>query len=264
MSEPKPEGVGTFSLEGKVAAVVGASSGLGARFAQALAAAGARVVIGARREERLAGVASSIAEAGGEALPVACDVTRDGDCEALVERAREAFGGLDVMVANAGVAPHQDPGEVELPGAFSDVVDVNLTGAYRCARAAYEPMSSAVGGGSIILTSSISGLVAGDGPDTPSYVSSKAALVGLAKELAVRWAPTAVRVNAIAPGWFRTEMTEADLGSEAGLAFVVERTPMGRPGGVEELDGALLFLASGASTYVTGQTIAVDGGWVAR
>ena len=250
-------------MEGKVAAVVGASSGLGARFARVLAAAGARVAIGARREDRLADVASGIGAAGGEALPIACDVTREGDCEALVERACKAFGGLDVMVANAGIAPHQEPGEVEATQAFRDVVEVNLTGAYRCARAAYEPMSAG-GGGSIVLTSSISGLVAGDGPDTPSYVASKAALVGLAKELAVRWAPSGVRVNAIAPGWFLTEMTQADLESDEGLAFVAERTPMGRPGSADELDGALLFLASRASTYVTGQTLAVDGGWVAR
>ena len=119
-------------------------------------------------------------------------------------------------------------------------------------------------GGAIVNTASISGLVAGDGPDTPSYTATKGAIVNLTRELAVRWAERGIRVNAIAPGYFPSEMTTAELGSEEGLRFIAERTPLGRPGRTDELDGAMLFLASSASSYVTGHTLVVDGGWTAR
>jgi NAD(P)-dependent dehydrogenase (short-subunit alcohol dehydrogenase family) len=115
-----------------------------------------------------------------------------------------------------------------------------------------------------VNTASISGLVAGDGPDTPSYAASKGAVVNLTRELAVRWAARGVRVNALAPGYFPSEMTADTLSAEEGSRFVEERTPMGRAGRIDELDGALLFLASDASTYVTGDTLVVDGGWTAR
>jgi NAD(P)-dependent dehydrogenase (short-subunit alcohol dehydrogenase family) len=120
------------------------------------------------------------------------------------------------------------------------------------------------GRGSIVAVASISGLVAGDGPDTPSYAASKGAVVNLTRELGVRWAPSGVRVNAIAPGWFPTEMTAGSLARREGREFVEERTPIGRAGRLSELDGALIFLASEASSYVTGQTLVVDGGWTAR
>jgi NAD(P)-dependent dehydrogenase (short-subunit alcohol dehydrogenase family) len=119
-------------------------------------------------------------------------------------------------------------------------------------------------GGSVILISSISGLLAGDGPDSPSYTASKGAVVNLTRELGVRWAPESIRVNSIAPGWFHSEMTETDLSSPSGLEFVESRTPLGRVGAEDELDGALVFLASEASSYVTGHTLVVDGGWTAR
>ncbi len=252
----------SFRLDGRVAIVTGASSGLGARFAGVLAAAGARVVLAARRVERLEEIAALIGEHGGEALPLRCDVTSDDEVRELVGVTLDRFGPISVLANNAGIAP-PDEDEIESVESFERVVAVNLTAAYRCAREVSVGMLAA-GAGSIINTASISGLVAGDGPDTPSYTASKGAVVNLTRELAVRWAGAGVRVNAIAPGYFPTEMTAADLDDEAGLRFVRERTPLGRPGRIDELDGALLFLASDASSYVTGQTLVVDGGWTAR
>lgn len=250
-----------FSLEGKTAVVAGASSGLGAKFAETLAAAGARVALGARREDRLAAVVERISGSGGEALAVPCDVTDEESVERLADAALERFGSLDVMVAAAGIAPQSGEGS-ETTESFREVMDVNATGAWICARTAYERMRGS--GGSVILVSSISGLVAGDGPDSPSYTASKGAVVNLVRELGVRWAGEGVRVNSIAPGWFMTEMTSEDLTSPEGLAFVESRTPMGRIGSEDELDGAVVFLASDASSYVTGHTLVVDGGWIAR
>ncbi len=252
----------SFRLDGRTAIVTGASSGLGARFALTLAAAGAGVVLAARRLERIEALAERIKAEGGEALAVRCDVTADDDVRELVAKTLERYGSVDVLANNAGIAPEEDEA-IESTESFRQVVAVNLTGAYCCAREAATAMSAG-NGGAIVNTASISGLVAGDGPDTPSYTATKGAIVNLTRELAVRWAERGIRVNAIAPGYFPSEMTAAELGSEEGLRFIAERTPLGRPGRTEELDGAMLFLASSASSYVTGQTLVVDGGWTAR
>ena len=250
-----------FSVDGRSIAVVGASSGIGARFASVLANAGARVMLGARRTDRLESLTGEISSSGGVAAWRQCDVTNPESVNGLASAAVEEFGDLTGMVACAGVAPSHSL-EPEAPDSFRQVMEVNANGAYFCAAAAYQAMKG--NGGSIVLVSSISGLVAGDGPDSPSYTASKGAVVNLARELATRWAGDGIRVNTIAPGWFRTEMTEADLDSADGLEFVESRTPLGRVGAEEELDGALLFLCSDASSYVTGQTMVVDGGWTAR
>ncbi len=251
-----------FRLDGQSVIVTGASSGLGARFAQTVAAAGARVVLGARRIDRLEDLVSTIVASGGEALPVKCDVTVEEDVRRLIATCVDRFGGVDVLVNNAGVAPAEDA-QTETLDSFRKVVAVNLEGIYSCAREVGSAMLQA-GKGSIVNTASISGLVAGDGPDTPSYVASKGAIISLTRELAVRWAQHGVRVNALAPGYFPSEMTEGTLQDDQGREFVEARTPMGRAGRPAELDGALLFLASSASSYVTGVTIPVDGGWTAR
>ena len=250
-----------FSLQGKTAVVAGASSGLGARFAEVLAASGAKVVVGARREDRLSELVEKIDASGGEAISVACDVTDEESVEGLAEAAVDRFGSLDVMVAAAGVAP-QHAEEPESARSFREVMEVNATGAWLCASAAYRRMRER--GGSVILVSSISGLVAGDGPDSPSYTASKGAVVNLVRELGVRWAGEGIRVNSIAPGWFMSEMTAEDLSTPEGREFVDSRTPMGRIGAENELDGAVIYLASDASSYVTGHTLVVDGGWTAR
>jgi NAD(P)-dependent dehydrogenase (short-subunit alcohol dehydrogenase family) len=246
-----------FSVEGRVAVVTGASSGIGARFASVLARGGAKVVIGARRTDRLAELADQLTRGGHEVSALGCDVRSRVDVERLVEAAIANYGRLDVMVNNAGVAPPEDD-EIESEGSFQDVLAVNATGVFLGARAAARKMLAG-GGGAIINIASINGLVGG--ADTPSYAASKGAVVNLTRELGVRWARRGIRVNAIAPGWFRTEMTAAELDNPESHAWVVDRTPVGRPGLVEELDGALLFLASDASSYVTGQTLVIDGGW---
>jgi NAD(P)-dependent dehydrogenase (short-subunit alcohol dehydrogenase family) len=251
-----------FAVDGRVAVVTGASSGIGARFAAVLAQAGASVVIGARRVERLESIARALQENGAEVTPVACDVTSTRDLDHLIGTAIERYGRLDLMINNAGVAPAEDP-EPETVSSFEEVIGINLTGLWAGARAASGPMLYQ-GRGAIINMASISGLVAGDGHDTPSYSASKGAVVNLTRELAVRWAPHGVRVNAIAPAWFRTDMNSAVLDDPEGAAFVAARTPIGRPGELPELDGALLYLASDASSYVTGQTLVIDGGWTAR
>ncbi|HEX6116136.1 MAG TPA: glucose 1-dehydrogenase [Solirubrobacterales bacterium] len=257
-----PDPTQRFRLDGRTVVVTGASSGLGSRFARVVAAAGATPVIGARRRGRLEALAGELRSAGADAVAVECDVTADADVERLIEAALAATGRLDVLVNAAGIAPPEDE-EIESPDLFRRVLAVNTAGLYSCARAAAGVMLER-GGGSIVNVASISGLVAGDGPDTPSYAASKGAVVNLTRELAVRWAPRNLRVNALAPGWFPSEMTAETLSSAAGRRFVEERTPIGRAGGEDELDGALLFLASDASSYVTGHTLVVDGGWTAR
>jgi NAD(P)-dependent dehydrogenase (short-subunit alcohol dehydrogenase family) len=259
---PMPDPLAAFRLDERTAVVTGASSGLGARFAETLAMAGASLVLAARRLDRLEETADRLRGSGAAVVTSQCDVTSDRDVERLMALATEAFGSVDVLVNNAGVAGEED-GPIESPASFRDTLEVNVTGLYRCARAAAQGMIDR-GSGSIVNTASISGLVSGDGSDAPSYTASKGAVVNLTRELAVRWAPSGVRVNAIAPGWFPSEMTATTLASEEGRQFVNERTPMGRPGRSNELDGALLFLASDASSYVTGHTLVVDGGWTAR
>lgn len=258
----RPDPFVSFRLDGRSAIVTGASSGLGARFARVLAAAGAEVFAAARRTERLEALGAEIGAEGGRCVPVPCDVTSEADLERLAGVALDRAGRIDVLVAAAGIAPEEDE-EPESVRSFRRVLDVNAAGVYGSIRAV-APTMLAAGSGSVVCVASISGLVAGDGADTASYAASKGAVVNLTRELAVRWAPAGVRVNAIAPGWFPSEMTAATLGSAEGRRFVEARTPMGRAGAPQELDGALLFLASDASSYVTGHTLVVDGGWTAR
>ena len=261
MTSP-PDPTQRFRLDEQTVIVTGASSGLGSQFARVVAAAGATVVVAARRRARLEALVDDLRSEGADAVAVECDVTVDSDVDRLIAAGLEATGRLDVIVNAAGIAPPEDE-EIESPDLFRRVLEVNAVGLYSCARAAARVMLER-GSGSIVNVASISGLVAGDGPDTPSYAASKGAVVNLTRELAVRWAPNGIRVNALAPGWFPSEMTAETLSSEAGLQFVNERTPLGRPGRLDELDGALLFLASEASSYVTGHTLVVDGGWTAR
>jgi len=212
--------------------------------------------------ERLDKLVAGLRANGAQAVAVRCDVTVDAEVDGLIRAALETTDRLDVLINAAGIAPAEDA-PIESPESFRRVLAVNTAGLYSCVRAASPAMLDR-GHGSVVNIASISGIVAGDGPDTPSYAASKGAVVNLTRELAVRWAPRGVRVNAIAPGWFPSEMTDETLADEAGRRFVVERTPIGRAGHTDELDGALLFLASDASSYVTGHTLVVDGGWTAR
>jgi NAD(P)-dependent dehydrogenase (short-subunit alcohol dehydrogenase family) len=251
---------GPFDLTGKVAIVTGASSGLGARFGRALRGAGADVVLAARRGDRIEALA---AEIGAEhALAVTTDVAEEDQVVALVDRAVARFGRLDVMVNNAGIAD-PIPAEDEPAATFRGVLDVNLTAVFTGCREAARVMLPQ-GSGSIINVASALGLVGSWRLPNAGYAASKGGVVNLTRDLASQWARRGLRVNAIAPGWFATEMNAQLFEDAERWQRYLERTvPAGRAGREDELDGILLFLAGDASTYVNGQTIAVDGGWTA-
>ena len=248
-----------FSLKDRVAVVTGASSGLGVTFAKGLAEAGASVVIAARRKERLEAFAKELEALGVEALAVVCDVTSVDDVDRMIQATVDRFGQLDVLVNNAGTAV-VIPAEDEPPEDFRRVLEVNVTGVFICAQRCGRFMLEA-GRGSIINIASMLGLVGVGALPQASYNTSKGAVVNMTRELAAQWARRGVRVNALGPGFFPSEMTLGLIDTESGLRFIERRTPMRRPGKPEELLGPLLLLASEAGSYITGQTIIVDGGW---
>lgn len=259
MSAPRPA-FELFSLQGRTALVTGASAGLGARFATVLAQAGATVFAAARRIDRL----KQLADSHARIHPVACDVAQDCDRTALVGTARAATGRVDILVNNAATSG-QSRAEDESPNAFADVLGVNLTAPFHLARLVAEaPTEENAPGRSVINVSSILGLVTAAPLGGASYAASKAGLIGLTRELAGQWGPDGTRVNALAPGWFRTEMTADLFGDDRSARWVERNTLLRRGGDGHELDGALLFLASDASSYCTGQVLTVDGGWTAR
>jgi NAD(P)-dependent dehydrogenase (short-subunit alcohol dehydrogenase family) len=242
-----------------VAIVTGASSGLGARFVGVLQGAGAKVVASARRLDRLEKLA---AELGPDVLPVVADVAVDEDCERLVATAKDHFGRIDVLINNAGISD-SFAAEDEPIEEFRRVMRVNLDAVFLLSQLAGRHMI-AQGSGSIINIASMLGLVAAAPVKEPGYTASKGAVVNLTRELAVEWARKGVRVNAIGPGWFPSEMTDDMFVDDRSMEWLKRNCPMGRPGTERELDGVLLFLASDASSYCTGQTIVIDGGWIAR
>ena len=245
-----------FRLDGKVAIVTGASSGIGAHLAHVLANAGAQVVLAARRQEKLDSVVSDI---GPAATGFQCDVTKDSDLQALVDFAVEKFNRIDICVNNAGTSD-PEPAEKESPEKFRSIMAINLESVFVLSQLVGRVMLGA-GEGSIVNISSIAGLLASGQIPQASYAASKAAVVNLTRELAAQWARRGVRVNAIAPGWFPTELTHDMFGDPHGQEFIRKRCPMGRTGELRELDGALLLLASTAGSYITGETIVIDGGW---
>ncbi len=245
-----------FRLDGRVAIVTGASSGLGARFARVLHAAGAQVVVTARRRERLAALVDALP--GAVAVPA--DLTAAGAAEELVAAAVERLGRLDLLVNNAGATADVPALDLDVEE-FRAVVEVNLTAPFAVAQAAARRMVDQ-GGGVIVNVASQYGMV-GVNAGIAAYAGSKGGLVNLTRQLAVEWARQGVRVNALAPGYFPSEMTADFFADDAQSRWLRRTSPMGRGGEDHELDGALLFLASDASSYVTGAVLAVDGGWTA-
>jgi len=243
-----------FRLDGRTAVVTGASSGLGSGFARCLASVGADVVLVARRKDRLDSLATELASTGSRVTVVAADVSNPDDCERAAETAFDQHGRIDVLVNNAGMGGHGSALK-DTPDDFRRVIDVNLNGVFWAARACAARMEH---GGSIVNVSSVLGQVAPRFPQA-SYAASKAGVIGLTKDLAHEWTERrGIRVNALCPGYFDSEMT-ADAADV--LRAMVEQYGMIRRFGVQkELDAALLFLASPASSYVTGTTLTVDGG----
>ncbi|MFQ5935761.1 MAG: SDR family NAD(P)-dependent oxidoreductase [Acidiferrobacterales bacterium] len=246
----------TFDVSGRTALVTGASSGLGQHFALTLVRADTKVVLAARRRERLEALAKQIRSEGGQAFAVTMDVTDAASVRQAFEAGGNAFGPITVVVNNAGIVTSAPALELTQSD-WEAVVDTNLTGAWLVAQEAARRMVAADAGGSIINIASVLALrVAGH---TAHYAASKAGLMHLTRALALEWARHDIRVNAIAPGYIETDLNRGYLASAAGQTMI-KRIPQRRAGKPEDLDGALLLLASDASRYITGSTIVVDGG----
>ncbi len=247
-------------MQGRLVVVTGASSGLGNRFARVLHAAGAHVVLAARRRDRLDELAGHL---GDRVTPVAVDLGLAEDRERLIAEAVSVTGRIDVLVNNAGYG-RPAPAEHETLEHFMWTLEINLVAVFHLSQLAGRHMLDA-GSGSIVNVASILGKVGAAPIKEASYCASKGAVVNLTRALGAEWGRKGVRVNAIAPGWFPTEMTDEQMFSdEASMEYIRRNTPMARGGGLHELDGALLYLASDASSYTTGEILAVDGGWLAR
>jgi NAD(P)-dependent dehydrogenase (short-subunit alcohol dehydrogenase family) len=244
----------SFRLDGKVAIVTGASSGLGVAFAQGLAQAGADVAICARRADRLQTTKDAVEAEGRRCAAIEADVSIVEDCTRVVEQTKRELGRVDVLVNNAGIGTAV-PATREQPDEFRKVIDINLMGSYWMAQACARAMTD---GGSIVNIGSVLGSTTAGLPQA-AYSSSKAAIIGLTRDLAQQWTGRkGIRVNALAPGFFPSEMTEQY--PDGYLDQMMFRVPAGRPGRAEELVSALLFLASDAGSYVTGVVLPVDGG----
>ncbi len=252
---PGIDPLAAFDLTGRVAIVTGASSGLGARFARVLAAAGARVVVTARRADRLDDL---VADMDG-ATAVATDITAHDAASIIMGTALDRYGRVDILVNNAGIVNVESALDLD-PARFRHEIEVDLVAPYTMARAFAAHVIEQAGTGVIVNLGSILGTVAGRKLRLAGYAAAKGGLHSLTRELANQWARKSIRVNALAPGWFETEMNAHVWADEAFSAFVTD-CPMGRGGHESELDGALLFLCSDASSFVTGQVLQVDGGW---
>ncbi|MGE0598445.1 MAG: SDR family NAD(P)-dependent oxidoreductase [Dehalococcoidia bacterium] len=259
MDQPELLGTELFSLKGRVAVITGAGRGLGRSMAIALAAAGADVVGASRTSTEIETLRDEIRALGRRSEAIACDTTDESQVDRLFDEAVGRLGRLDVLVNNAGINIRKPVLDLSLDD-YRQVISTNLEGYFLCARAAGRILVSQ-GSGKVINISSIMGRIAL--ATQAAYASSKGAIEQLTKVLAIEWAPSNVQVNAIAPTYFETELTKPLFEDPERREFITARTPMGRWGKPHELAGAVIYLAGGASDYVTGHTLVVDGGWTA-
>ena len=247
-----------FDLSGKTAIVTGGGSGLGRQMAEGLAEAGANVCVCARKVERCEQAAEELSRFGARTLALACDVRQPDQVQEVVDRTRAELGSVDVMVNNAGTVWGAWPEDMPLDG-WQKVIDVNLTGVFLFAQAAGRAMIEQRSGGAIVNIASVAGLhgAPAEVANTVVYHASKGGVIAFTRDLAWKWARHGIRVNAIAPGWFPSDMSKFVLDQNPDLAA---RIPLGRFGGEDDLKGAVVFLASAASAFVTGHTLVVDGG----
>jgi len=250
-----------FALRGKRALVTGASSGIGKKVAQAYVQAGARVAIAARNFEALRHIAGELAaDSGdfhGEVVPIRCDVTQPDQVDSMVDRVVAELGGIDVAVCNAGIIAVTPMLEMS-PEEFQRIQDTNVTGVFLTAQAAARAMVRQGHGGAIITTASMSGHIINVPQQVGHYCASKAAVIHLTKAMAVEFAPHRIRVNSVSPGYILTELVEP---LEEYHRQWEPKIPLGRIGRPEELTGLYLYLASEASSYMTGSDIVIDGGY---
>ena len=248
-----------FRLDGKIALVTGASSGIGAQTVKLFSSLGAKVIAAARREDRLHDLANQYPNV----MAVKCDVGVEADCKSVVETVINEYGKIDILINNAGISDPIPALEEDLD-LFKRVIQIDLISCFHLAQLCAQHMETQETGGAIVNVASIHGFVGSSPNNQPGYTAAKGGLINLTRELALEWARHGIRVNAIAPGYISTELTDEMIAGESGRKWIERNTPMRRPGEVNELDGAMLLLASDAGSYITGETIAIDGGWLAR
>ena len=248
-----------FRLDGKIALVTGASSGIGAQTAKLFSSLGAKVIAAARREDRLQDLTNQYPDV----IAVKCDVGVEADCKNLVDTIINEYGKIDILINNAGISDPIPALEEDLD-LFKRVIQIDLISCFHLAQLCAQHMETQESGGAIVNVASIHGFVGSSPNNQPGYTAAKGGLINLTRELALEWARHGIRVNAIAPGYITTELTDEMIAGESGRKWIERNTPMRRPGEVTELDGAMLLLASDAGSYITGETIAIDGGWLAR
>ena len=248
-----------FRLDGKIALVTGASSGIGAQTVKLFSSLGAKVIAAARREDRLQDLANQYPNV----MAVKCDVGVEADCKNVVNTTINEYGKIDILINNAGISDPIPALEEDLDQ-FKRVIQIDLISCFHLAQLCAQHMETQETGGAIVNVASIHGFVGSSPNNQPGYTAAKGGLINLTRELALEWARHGIRVNAIAPGYISTELTDEMIAGESGRKWIERNTPMRRPGEVTELDGAMLLLASDAGSYITGETIAIDGGWLAR